>query len=93
VHNQASVYHAADENVEGQTDIVFQVIDALKNLKNNLASKCEDCFVSATVRSILGKLEKEDFGSEVAEFRQYVHMFHQTVVEYLCRWTSLLENL
>jgi thioester reductase-like protein len=46
----------------------------LNNLKSNLASKSEDYFLSSAVRSMLGKLEEEGFGLEVAKFRQYAHM-------------------
>jgi hypothetical protein len=84
---------AAVEKVEGQRITVFEVIDTLNNLKNNLVSKSKDFFLSSAVRTILGKLEKERFGPEVAKFRQYVHTFYQTAVEYLCKWTSSLENL
>jgi hypothetical protein len=92
MHNQAYIFRAAVEKVEGQTVTVFEVIGILNNLKNNLAPKSEDCFLSSAVKTILGKLEEEGSGPEVATFRQYVHTFYQTAREYLCKWTSPLET-
>jgi hypothetical protein len=93
VHNQASIFRAAVEKVASQTVTVFEVTDALNNLKNNLIPKTEDCFLSSAVRTLLGKIEKESFGPAMATFRQYDHTFYQTAREYLCKWTSFLENL
>ena len=93
LHNQASTFHSAVQRVEGQTITVFEVISVLNDLKANLVSKGEDCFITSAVRSILGKLEKEGLSSEIAKFKQYVHIFYQTAAEYLNKWIVPIESL
>jgi hypothetical protein len=93
IHNQPSIFHAAVEKVYGKTATAFEILDTLNNLKNNLTSKSQDCFLSSAVRTIRRRLRKECFGPEVAKFCEYVHMFYQTEVEYLCKWTKTSKPL
>jgi hypothetical protein len=84
---QSSIFHEAVKKLQGQTITVLKVIDMTNNLKNNLVSKSDDCLLSSAFRTILGKLGKKALGS--SKISSICHMFYQTAVEYLCKWTSL----
>lgn len=89
VDNQASFFHAAVLKVEGQAVTVFEVIDSISGLINILSSKLEECFLPFTVKTILGKLEREGLPEEEIErFHATVLSFYETALNYLKKWTE-----